>query len=66
MITLKVTGMTCGHCEKSVEKALSDVDGVTKVLKVSRADEEVVVDGEADPKALIQVIEEEGYSANVA
>jgi copper chaperone CopZ len=27
-VTLKVDGMSCGHCVRSVEKALRSVDGV--------------------------------------
>ena len=66
MIKLNVTGMTCGHCEKAVEKALSEVPGVEKVVKVSRESEEAVVEGNADSAALIAAIEEEGYEAKVA
>lgn len=30
-ITIKVSGMTCGHCEKSVKSAISELDGVADV-----------------------------------
>lgn len=63
MIELKVTGMTCGHCENAVNKALAGVPGVTRVMKVSREDERVVVEGDAAVQALISAIEEEGYTA---
>ena len=63
MIELKVTGMTCGHCEAAVEKALAAVPGVERVTKVSRSEERVTVEGEADTAALIAVIKEEGYTA---
>jgi copper chaperone len=63
MIELKVTGMTCGHCEAAVNKALSAVPGVDRVVKVSRDEERVIVEGDADVSALIAVIEEEGYAA---
>ena len=66
MVELKVTGMTCGHCESAVDKALAAVPGVTRVVKVSREEERVVVDGDADLQALIAAIEEEGYEAEVA
>lgn len=66
MTKLIVTGMTCGHCEKAVEKALAEVPGVERVLKVSRTEQEVVLEGDADPRALIAAIEEEGYRAKVA
>ena len=63
MRELKVTGMTCGHCENAVRKALAGVPGVEAVVKVSREEERVVVQGSADTEALIAVIEEEGYTA---
>lgn len=65
MIKLQVTGMTCGHCEKAVEKALGALPGVESVVKVSRESEEVVVEGNPDTAALIHAIEEEGYTAKV-
>jgi copper chaperone len=65
MIELKVTGMTCGHCEAAVNKALAAVPGVAQVVKVDRNEERVMVDGDADVSALIAAIEEEGYSAEV-
>lgn len=30
--TLKVNGMSCGHCKMSVEKALNELDGVKSVV----------------------------------
>ena len=65
MIELKVTGMTCGHCEAAVNKALAAVPGVAQVVKVSRNEERVIVDGDADVGAVIAAIGEEGYSAEV-
>jgi copper chaperone len=65
MTKLKVTGMTCGHCEKSVERALSEVAGVTRVVEVSREREQVLVEGDADPRALIAAVTEEGYTAEL-
>lgn len=63
MIELKVTGMTCGHCENAVNKALAALPGVTRVVKVSRDEERVAVEGDADVQSLIAAIEEEGYTA---
>lgn len=63
MIELKVMGMTCGHCEAAVNKALAAVPGVSSVVKVSREEERVAVEGAADVAALIAAIEEEGYTA---
>ncbi|KAA3628269.1 MAG: heavy-metal-associated domain-containing protein [Proteobacteria bacterium] len=66
MIELKVTGMTCGHCESAVNKALAAVAGVTRVVEVNREKNRVVVEGSADAQALIAVIKEEGYTAELA
>lgn len=65
MTKLKVTGMTCGHCEKGVSQALSQVPGVTRVVEVSREREQAVVEGSADPRDLIAAVQEEGYAAEV-
>ena len=46
MVELKVTGMTCGHCENAVNKALAALPGVTRVVTVSREEERVVVEGD--------------------
>ena len=63
MTRLKVTGMTCGHCEGAVTKALGAVPGVTRVLEVSSEKGEAVVEGTADPQALVAAVVEEGYQA---
>lgn len=65
MIKLKITGMTCGHCEKAVKNVLEGVPGVSRVVEVSREREQAVLEGNADPKALITAIQEEGYAAEV-
>ena len=41
--TIKIEGMSCGHCVKAVEKALNAVDGVTGV-QVSLEEKEAVVE----------------------
>lgn len=64
-IELKIEGMSCGHCKISVEKALKSVPGVQKVevfLDQGRA----VVEGDAPVDRLIEAVQEEGYSAQVA
>lgn len=63
MTRLKVSGMTCGHCEAAVTKALGAVPGVTRVVEVSRKRGEALVEGAADPQALLAAIREEGYQA---
>ncbi|MGC8967774.1 MAG: CopZ family metallochaperone [Thermus sp.] len=64
MLRLKVEGMTCNHCIMAVKKALLRVPGVERA-EVSLEKGEALVEGVADPKALIQAVEEEGYKAEV-
>ncbi len=66
MIHLKIEGMTCEHCAKSVREALSKIPGVENVAEVSVARGEALVAGEADTAALIAAVREEGYEARVA
>ncbi|WP_038055664.1 CopZ family metallochaperone [Thermus amyloliquefaciens] len=65
MLKLKVEGMTCNHCVMAVKKALMKVPGVEKA-EVSLERAEALVEGQADPEALIRAVEEEGYRAALA
>jgi copper chaperone len=63
--TLKVAGMTCQHCVRSVQSALESQDGVQSAnvdLQGGRAlveyDDAVVT-----PRELAGVVAEEGYEA---
>lgn len=64
MTTLKITGMTCGHCVKHVETALRALPGVTAVA-VDLETGEATVDGTADPAAMVAAVEAEDYAASV-
>jgi copper chaperone len=55
-----VEGMTCGHCEKAVTKALLSLDAQAKVV-IDRTHNTVQVDSEKDREALVQAIADEGY-----
>jgi len=61
--TITVEGMTCGHCEQTVEEALQDVSGVTDAA-ADREAEQVDVEGDADVPILVQAIENAGYTAH--
>ena len=63
MIELEVKGMTCGHCEMAVRKALGRVPGVTEVLKVDRTANRAAVEGTPDAAALVAAVKAEGYEA---
>ena len=55
-----VEGMTCGHCEKAVTKALLSLDAQAKVV-IDRTQNTVKVDSEIPRAALAQAIADEGY-----
>lgn len=55
-----VEGMTCGHCEKAVTKALLALDTQAKVV-IDRTENKVQVDSEQPRDALAKAIAEEGY-----
>jgi len=60
--TLTVGGMSCSHCEQTVESALESVEGVTNAL-ADRESESVTVDGKADTDSLVDAVEDAGYEA---
>ena len=64
MLNLKITGMTCGHCVRSVTGALKGVKGV-KTAEVDLKSGSAKVEGTPDPAALLAAVEEEGYKDEV-
>ena len=59
--TFTVTGMTCGHCEKAVTRALKQLDPQAQVT-IDRSANRVDVQSEHKRTLLSQAIVEEGYS----
>ena len=60
----QVTGMSCAACQARVEKAVSKVPGV-KSVAVSLLTNSMGVEGEADPKAVIEAVQKAGYGASL-
>ena len=63
--TLKVTGMSCGHCVQTVQQALEAVDGVERAT-VDLGKASAVVDydeARTSPRALANAVMDEGYVA---
>lgn len=58
-----VTGMSCAACSARVEKAVSEVEGVTS-CSVSLLTNSMGVEGTASSSAIIQAVEEAGYGAS--
>ena len=59
---MRIAGMTCGHCEATVTKAIGELDAVTGV-DVDRATGHVTVtaDGEPDDAQIAKVVDDAGY-----
>jgi copper chaperone len=64
MTTLKVEGMSCGHCQKAVKEAL-ERQGAQNV-QVDLQSGLATVEGQVNPEQLIAAVVEEGYQARVA
>lgn len=65
-ITLKIDGMTCSGCVKSVTNALNQVQGVSQV-NVSLEQNNAVIsfdESQTNEIALKQAIEDAGYDVN--
>ncbi|WP_049984029.1 heavy-metal-associated domain-containing protein [Halorubrum sp. BV1] len=62
-MTIAVEGMSCEHCEQSVEEALSGVAGVT-AARANRERDAAIVEGDADADALVRAVEDAGYEAS--
>ena len=57
----QVSGMTCGHCEQAVMRALQQVDPQAEV-KIDRPSGQVEVQSQQPREALARAIAEEGYA----
>ena len=58
--TLKIEGMTCGHCVRAVQNALEAVPGAT-VEAVQIGEARVRIIGEGTQDALKHAVEAEGF-----
>ncbi|MGN6711924.1 heavy-metal-associated domain-containing protein [Anaerocolumna jejuensis] len=58
---MKIEGMSCGHCQARVEKALNDINGVS--AKVNLGKKEAVIDYSADinDDVFINAVTDAGY-----
>lgn len=59
-----VTGMSCAACSARVEKAVSNVEGVTS-CSVSLLTNSMGVEGTASEQAVIKAVEDAGYGASI-
>ncbi|WP_312266314.1 heavy-metal-associated domain-containing protein [Neisseria sp.] len=64
-LTLKIDGMTCGGCVKSVTTVLENLEGVEKA-EVSLENANAIIsfdESKIQPAALIEAVEEAGFDA---
>ncbi|RLM53392.1 cation transporter [Halobellus sp. Atlit-31R] len=61
--TLTVEGMSCGHCEQTVEDALLSVAGVESASADHESDT-VTVAGDAAAADLVAAVDDVGYDAS--
>jgi copper chaperone len=66
MLTLKIEGMTCGHCVMHVKQAIAKVPGVEGPVAVSLEKGEALVNGAPVLEAVLAAVREEGYGASLA
>ena len=66
-LRLKITGMTCGHCQTSVEQALARVPGVNAaVVDLRGGSAEVDYDDDtATIEELTRAVSQAGYAATL-
>lgn len=62
VITIKVDGMTCSHCENRVKSAIESLKGIKEVFVGSESKiVRIVSNGKVSMTDIIRVIKEAGY-----
>ena len=59
-----MTGMSCAACSASVERAVSQVEGVTECA-VNLLTNSMIVEGTASAANIITAVEKAGYKADL-
>ena len=62
--TITVEGMSCGHCEETVEAALESLADV-KTASADHETDAVDIEGSAQTDDLLSAVEDAGYEAAV-
>lgn len=66
IVELGVGGMTCTSCSNRVEKALSEIPGVSATVNYATGEATATVPAQISDARLVQAIEKTGYSAVVS
>ena len=61
--TFRVTGMTCGHCERAITAEVGQISGVSQVsVELSEGTVTVVADQPVDRADVAAAVDEAGYT----
>ena len=63
--TLRITGMTCDHCARSVEQALNALPGVKARVSYASALASIEAGADMKPERLIAAVTAKGYGASL-
>jgi copper chaperone len=65
-VTLHVPGMSCSHCEQTIKKAVTTLDGVNTIdIDLEGKTVEVAfIPGKVTKDVIITAIEEQGYDVS--
>src|SRR5699024_9447940 len=64
-VELAIGGMTCASCANRIERKLNKLDGVTATVNYATETARVVHDAEVAPEALVETVEQAGYTATL-
>ena len=59
--TMKIDGMSCGHCSARVEKALNAIDGVSATVNLEEKIASIALQREISDDVLRKAVEDAGY-----
>ena len=59
--TMKIEGMSCGHCSGRVEKALNGIDGVSATVNLEAKTASITLQKEVSDDVLRKAVEDAGY-----
>lgn len=60
-LKLKIEGMTCRHCQASVEKALNGIDGITATVDLAAGEANLLLTKEMEQSVIIEAVTDAGY-----
>lgn len=64
MLKIRIEGMTCGGCVRSIETALKK-NAKVQAVHVNLEEKYATVEGSADPEEVVGLIENLGFGANI-